>query len=836
MHNAIIIQVKKIEYPGTRCSLLRHETIVPYFPSLLLLSVHTIIRQPESLLFGIVKIAVYTTLYSRTTGQTASRAAEQSLEALKQCLSMCTTESLDEQIFSKILPKAHHFLSEVLKDIDNIITDNNINIDDLDDVKRKLDISDGLLVFWKRCLECVSALGNVRACYVFSLCDILPKIVIIVFKHCKASSKYGVLLNGTIQELRNLFAKASSIFKLFFTALDSVIVFDMNVQSEMELLMKVIDAYGDVASIANGMDTKTFVEFTEAFFKLAIVHQNNIKPCSITTHLGRMAKDISYFLYLYLHLTKDGEKILPISAASFLDIIFNHDNFKQVYFEYGRQITSNGKYEHRLAYQLLTIAIMKKINRMPYECHCKWSLVEEEICTEKSRLLGAHEIGERPRLINIYEATLVPVCGLVTQITPEAFCTVELLLLKHLLSGCLWSSLLSSDVWYFIARVGTSQLCANHINYLIKISAVLRERSDSIEAVMVDNTIVRLYELLTADVKISLIGDLVDLDILNHSASYIVYFLTPKAKVVYSEYQHDFKNLSKIFWNLQEYPSVHNWKLLRRHLSPVVAVDYSGNENVTDILPKIWSFVSDAVTECDSKQLDILSNLIVILLHVTHLRSFQDDVSHLILTSIENSCVCLLSRGKIEVCQFLQKCVEDFDRYAVQAIALNLTGLFGRLLQTDSPWVRQETLETFERVGHVCSEQLVAEIARILAKISDVNNIMQAYLSSKPCYTLTGFADVQNYFKHLARAFQNCRKEHTCYEYYESKKEEKIPRLEKMESLQNIIVPVSTQLDAQAEELYRELTKVLEGQAVVNNTVCRKLKTILEKILDGSEK
>ncbi|RLU24367.1 hypothetical protein DMN91_002455 [Ooceraea biroi] len=791
---------------------------------------------------------------------------EQSLEALKQCLSMCTTESLDEQIFSKILPKAHHFLSEVLKDIDNIITDNNINIDDLDDVKRKLDISDGLLVFWKRCLECVSALGNVRACYVFSLCDILPKIVIIVFKHCKASSKYGVLLNGTIQELRNLFAKASSIFKLFFTALDSVIVFDMNVQSEMELLMKVIDAYGDVASIANGMDTKTFVEFTEAFFKLAIVHQNNIKPCSITTHLGRMAKDISYFLsvnkvrlfitlyyhrYLYLHLTKDGEKILPISAASFLDIIFNHDNFKQVYFEYGRQITSNGKYEHRLAYQLLTIAIMKKINRMPYECHCKWSLgpdsildvaltfikyFEEEICTEKSRLLGAHEIGERPRLINIYEATLVPVCGLVTQITPEAFCTVELLLLKHLLSGCLWSSLLSSDVWYFIARVGTSQLCANHINYLIKISAVLRERSDSIEAVMVDNTIVRLYELLTADVKISLIGDLVDLDILNHSASYIVYFLTPKAKVVYSEYQHDFKNLSKIFWNLQEYPSVHNWKLLRRHLSPVVAVDYSGNENVTDILPKIWSFVSDAVTECDSKQLDILSNLIVILLHVTHLRSFQDDVSHLILTSIENSCVCLLSRGKIEVCQFLQKCVEDFDRYAVQAIALNLTGLFGRLLQTDSPWVRQETLETFERVGHVCSEQLVAEIARILAKISDVNNIMQAYLSSKPCYTLTGFADVQNYFKHLARAFQNCRKEHTCYEYYESKKEEKIPRLEKMESLQNIIVPVSTQLDAQAEELYRELTKVLEGQAVVNNTVCRKLKTILEKILDGSEK
>jgi len=51
------------------------------------------------------------------------------------------------------------------------------------------------------------------------------------------SSKYGVLLNGIIQELRNLFIKASSIFKLFFTILDDVI-FDMNIQSEIELLIK----------------------------------------------------------------------------------------------------------------------------------------------------------------------------------------------------------------------------------------------------------------------------------------------------------------------------------------------------------------------------------------------------------------------------------------------------------------------------------------------------------------------------------------------------------------------------------------------------------------------
>jgi len=94
-----------------------------------------------------------------------------------------------------------------------------------------------------------------------------------------------------------------------------------------------------------------------------------------------------------------------------------------------------------------------------------------------------------------------------------------------------------------------------------------------------------------------------------------------------------------------------------------------------------------------------------------------------------------------------------------------LTELFGRLLQTESPWVRQETLETFEYIGHMCSEQLVAEIARILAKISDINNVMQAYLSSKPCYTLTGYADIQSYFTYLTKTFQGCCKEHICYEY-----------------------------------------------------------------------
>lgn len=54
-----------------------------------------------------------------------------------------------------------------------------------------------------------------------------------------------------------------------------------------------VDAYGNIASIANGMDTKTFVELSEAFAKLAIVHQNEIKSNNIMTYLIRMTKETS---------------------------------------------------------------------------------------------------------------------------------------------------------------------------------------------------------------------------------------------------------------------------------------------------------------------------------------------------------------------------------------------------------------------------------------------------------------------------------------------------------------------------------------------------------------
>ncbi|EGI70655.1 Uncharacterized protein C1orf112, partial [Acromyrmex echinatior] len=800
--------------------------------------------------------------------------------------------------------------SKVIKAIDDIIIDDNTGLNDLDSIKYKLQICDGLLSFWKKCVERVSVLEKVQAAYVASLCNILPETTRTIFEHCKASPKYGALLSGAMQELKNLFAKASEVFKLFFATLNGVIVFDTDVQSETELLTKVVDAYGNIASIANGMDTKTFVELSEAFAKLAIVHQNDINSNNVMTYLIRMAKDTSYLFSIiedqndknternvmiamrllrilekltssygaffthemishlielltrmhgYCCLTKSSEKTILASATSFLNIIFNHNDFKQVYFEYGKQIVPHDQYVCRLNYHLLTIAIMKKLNSMPYEHHCKWSLgsdsildvaftfidyLEEEICAEDLRLPGICGIGERIRFVSIYEATVVSICSLASQIPPEGFHALELLLLKHLLSGNFWSSLLSSDVWCFIGReavnpqtsinfctiLGSSQLCVDHIKHLIKVSAALVERHDSIEAIMLDNMIIRLCDLLNEDMKSTLFDNLINLD--TDYDAFILYLLMAKTKSLSSErLKRKIEDLPKAFLDLHTHTSTCNWKRLMQIMSVMTAVNYSDNRDVINVLTKIWSFVASAIIECEDKQLDLLSDLIVILLNATCLKYLHDDSFCTVLMSVTTSCVHLPPQGKIKICHFLRRNVENLGRCSVQSVTSTLIELFSHLLEDEDPWVRQEALETFEHVGHMCLEQLVAEIAKVLAKIPGISGIMQAYLSLRPYYVFKGFTNIQDYLRYLAKAVQNHGDEHRCYEYNEFERKDKMLKLEEEKNSREVTVPMLIQLDEQAEMLYKGFMKVLEDQAVISEAMCRRLMTILEKIL-----
>lgn len=60
-------------------------------------------------------------------------------------------------------------------------------------------------------------------------------------------------------------------------------------------------------------------------------------------------------------------------------------------------------------------------------------------------------------------------------------------------------------------------------------------------------------------------------------------------------------------------------------VSAMIEVDYSDNNDVINVLTKLWSFVADAIIECEGKQLDLLTDLVVILLEATHFKNLYDD-------------------------------------------------------------------------------------------------------------------------------------------------------------------------------------------------------------------
>lgn len=114
-------------------------------------------------------------------------------------------------------------------------------------------------------------------------------------------------------------------------------------------------------------------------------------------------------------------------------------------------------------------------------------------------------------------------------------------------------------------RLGSSQLCADHIKHLIKVSVALVERCDCVEAIMLDTMITRLYDLLNEDAKTTLIDNLIDLNTDYYVSS--LHLLMAKNKSLLSErLRNKIEDLPKAFLDLQEHPSVRNWKRLVRRI------------------------------------------------------------------------------------------------------------------------------------------------------------------------------------------------------------------------------------------------------------------------------
>ncbi|XP_026671963.1 uncharacterized protein C1orf112 homolog isoform X2 [Ceratina calcarata] len=527
-------------------------------------------------------------------------------------------------------------------------------------------------------------------------------------------------------------------------------------------------------------------------------------------------------------------------ADAFLNTTFKSSDFKQAFFEYGTRENID-----KLGYHLSIVSIMNKLLGMSHEQSCTWTLgdqsiidlaftninyIQEEICVGEARLPGVHDIGERQRSASLYEATLVSICGLISQIPAEGFYAIELILLKHLLGSQLWSSLLSADTWCFVARIGSSELCASHVKYLLKVHAALMKRRNSLEMIILENLIGRLYSLLSEDTRHDLMIEIDDLE--NPSWTEVARFLPPKTKsVLQTRLASVLNEIPSTFIELQRQPTVQNWNRFTLLMILMGKLNYLGEKNIADMLSQIWNSVANTIEVFENRQLDILSEFMLKLFSVTQPEKIQKNTLSSILEAILASLLCCPPHVKVMASHYLRNNVKSFDNCEVRT-ANALAELNCCLLEDENPWVRQEALESFVYVTHMCpNDDLVTRIVSAITRKSSLSDSLPAYLSDRTYYELRDFADVRSYLRHVVVHSRDIR--HVCDNYEAFERNEKLAKLENRHVDNSDESPLMTkELDECVNKLCGELSEITKKSDAIGKDVLRKLRLVCEKFLD----
>ncbi|XP_053549143.1 uncharacterized protein C1orf112 homolog [Bombina bombina] len=141
--------------------------------------------------------------------------------------------------------------------------------------------------------------------------------------------------------------------------------------------------------------------------------------------------------------------------------------------------------EHLFPQCLLLLNIMDKLPSVPEEVQTSWctgSKFSEDtprmslfkglfksfmLCSpEHSLPLFMQDVlvkGQAPTNVTLYQHVCVHLCAYIVSLPPTLFPELECSLLDAVLSRSMITSLLAMDVWCFVARFGTAELCAHHV-------------------------------------------------------------------------------------------------------------------------------------------------------------------------------------------------------------------------------------------------------------------------------------------------------------------------------------------------------------------------------------
>lgn len=182
---------------------------------------------------------------------------------------------------------------------------------------------------------------------------------------------------------------------------------------------------------------------------------------------------------------------------------------------------------------------------------------------------------------------------------------------------------------------------------------------------------------------------------------------------------------------------------------------------------------------------------------------------------------------------YLRNNINSFGSCGIKT-ANALAELNCRLLEDENPWVRQEALESFDCVAHMCpNEDLVTRMAAAVTRKSSLSDSLPAYLSSTNYYELQEFTDVESYLQHVAKNSANVC--HICNNYEDSQRNEKYAKLDSQSIESFDEGPFLNDLDEHASRMCDELNDILERNGDLGEHVLQRLRSVCMKILDQTE-
>ncbi|KAH7980516.1 hypothetical protein HPB49_016851 [Dermacentor silvarum] len=147
--------------------------------------------------------------------------------------------------------------------------------------------------------------------------------------------------------------------------------------------------------------------------------------------------------------------------------------------------------------------------------------------------------GKAPRKVGLYENICIHMCRFVAMLPASHFPVLENTLLKNVLCESHWKAFLASDVWCFVARYGSPQLCYEHVQLLVRL--VKLTASMQINGhVRVKQLLTRLFHFLADEHKAQLLQ--------SHSDDLLIFSILPSPEFTSMLRANVLQLLNKLAW------------------------------------------------------------------------------------------------------------------------------------------------------------------------------------------------------------------------------------------------------------------------------------------------